>query len=191
MKSYVIRLSDYENSVQWAQNAYDTAKKFNWDIEYFEGTDGTKTSLHEFGVKVNTKFKKGARYLEKPGVIGCFLSHYRLWKKCIELNEPICILEHDVTIHGTFPDVEFVDAIKIATGPKAKHIYAGNWYEGAMAYCVTPEGATKLVNFVNTEGAMPADVMLCDGILDLKFYDPINSVVTYITDEFSFTRDLV
>ena len=27
---------------------------------------------------------------------GCFLSHYSLWKKCIELKEPIIILEHDV-----------------------------------------------------------------------------------------------
>ena len=26
----------------------------------------------------------------------CFLSHYSLWKKCVELKEPIMILEHDV-----------------------------------------------------------------------------------------------
>jgi GR25 family glycosyltransferase involved in LPS biosynthesis len=36
--------------------------------------------------------------LVRLGVIGCFLSHFYLWKKCIELNEPILILEHDAEI---------------------------------------------------------------------------------------------
>jgi hypothetical protein len=31
----------------------------------------------------------------RPGVLGCFYSHYRLWQKCIDLNEPIFIFEDD------------------------------------------------------------------------------------------------
>ena len=58
-----------------------------------------------------------------------------------------------------------------------------------MAYCVTPSGASKLVHFAEQHGAMPADVMLCTGIIDLDFYDPIGTVVTYVTDDFSFTED--
>lgn len=189
MKSYIIRLSEYNRSVRWSANACTSATQHGWNVEYFEGIDGTKTSLCDYGIRSNKQFKKGAKYLEKPGVVGCFLSHYMLWKKCIELNEPICILEHDVTIRDVFPKLSFNDVIKLTTGPKAKHIYVGNWYEGAMAYCVTPAGATKLLDFTLLEGAMPADVMLCDGIVDLNFYDPINTVVTYVTDEFSFTKD--
>ena len=34
--------------------------------------------------------------LSRPGVIGCFYSHYNLWKKCIELEQPIMIFEDDV-----------------------------------------------------------------------------------------------
>jgi len=30
------------------------------------------------------------------GEVGCILSHIKLWKKCVELNEPILILEDDV-----------------------------------------------------------------------------------------------
>jgi GR25 family glycosyltransferase involved in LPS biosynthesis len=29
----------------------------------------------------------------------CFTSHFRLWKKCALLNEPILILEHDTELH--------------------------------------------------------------------------------------------
>ncbi|WP_104713491.1 glycosyltransferase family 25 protein [Helicobacter cetorum] len=37
-----------------------------------------------------------------PQELGCFLSHYFLWKKCLELNEPIIILEDDVALEPNF-----------------------------------------------------------------------------------------
>ncbi len=36
------------------------------------------------------------------GELGCYASHYMLWKKCIELNEPICILEDDIFLKENF-----------------------------------------------------------------------------------------
>jgi len=33
--------------------------------------------------------------LSRPGVVGCFYSHYALWNKCIELGEPIMIFEDE------------------------------------------------------------------------------------------------
>jgi GR25 family glycosyltransferase involved in LPS biosynthesis len=30
------------------------------------------------------------------GAIGCYLSHFSLWKKCVELNRPIVVMEDDV-----------------------------------------------------------------------------------------------
>ena len=189
MKSFIIRLSAFDNSIQWASRAYNSGKKHNWDINYHEGTNGQLVSLEDFNLFPNTRFRKGARRLQRAGVRGCFLSHFSLWKKCMELNVPICILEHDVTIQQQFPAVQFTDILKFATGPQGKMLYMGNWFAGAMAYCVTPSGASKLVHFAEQHGAMPADVMLCTGIIDLDFYDPIGTVVTYVTDDFSFTED--
>ena len=63
----------------------------------------------------------------------------------------------------------------------------GNWYEGARAYRITPYGAKKILNWVHANGAMPADWMLCDGIVDMKFDK--YSKVTYKTNV-SFTKDL-
>jgi GR25 family glycosyltransferase involved in LPS biosynthesis len=36
------------------------------------------------------------------GVLGCFLSHYFLWKTCIEKNKPIGVLEYDAIIIRKF-----------------------------------------------------------------------------------------
>ena len=98
MKSFIIRLSAFNNSVKWAEQAYNSGKKHNWDINYYEGINGQLMSLEDFNLFSNTQFKKGAKRLQRAGVRGCFLSHFSLWKKCIDLNVPICILEHDVTI---------------------------------------------------------------------------------------------
>jgi len=190
MRSYIIRLSDFPNSVEWSEKAYNSAEEHGWNIYFFEGVNGKKETLLDYNIKVNKKYKKAIPAFERVGTVGCFLSHYKLWKKCIELNESICVLEHDVTIHKSFPKLEFKDVIKLSTNKKAKDIYLGEWWAGAMGYCVTPSGASKLVNFVETQGAMPADTMLCTGIVDLQFYEPINTVVTYVIDDFSFTWDL-
>ena len=65
--------------------------------------------------------------------------------------------------------------------------HPGNWYEGARAYRITPNGAKKILDWVHNNGAMPADWMLCDGIVDMKF-DKENKV-TFNPDKMSFTKD--
>ncbi len=34
--------------------------------------------------------------------LGCYLSHYLLWKECVKLNQPVVILEDDVTLESNF-----------------------------------------------------------------------------------------
>ncbi|WQV07331.1 glycosyltransferase family 25 protein [Helicobacter pylori] len=34
--------------------------------------------------------------------LGCYLSHYLLWKECVKLNQPVIILEDDVTLESNF-----------------------------------------------------------------------------------------
>lgn len=198
MKSYIIKLSDFSNSVQWAEHAYNSAKKHNWDIEYFEGINGLNYSLDNFGFKP-APIKKAERQFTKKGVVGCFLSHYLLWQKAIDLNQPICVLEHDVTIHQPFPNLTVTnyDVIRLAINKPAKPISRlniGNWWAGAMAYIVTPLGATKIINFAKTKGALPADVALSANIVNTLLYEPLNTIVTFKHAKhnggFSFTQHL-
>ena len=51
-----------------------------------------------------------------------------------------------------------------------------------------PSGAKKLLDWVHENGAMPADWMLNDGIVEMKF--DLNEKVTYKSDKMSFTKDL-
>jgi len=187
MKSYVIRLLDFFDSIEWAKKTYDSGKQYKWDIEYFNGVNGRKETLDDYNLKINTKHKKSNNAFLRPGTVGCFLSHYKLWQRCIELNESICILEHDAIILDSFPEVKFNNILKFVKGPETKPIYLGKWWASGAGYCVTPEGAEKLINFSQIEGAMPADIMLNTGIVDITFYD---SIVTVYTHKYSFTRHL-
>lgn len=188
MKSYIIKLSNFPNSVKWAENAYNSAIKHNWDVEYFEGFNGLNHTLEEFNLFINPRHRKSKKAFTRPGTVGCLLSHYHLWKKCVLLNQPICILEHDVTIHAAFPKIEFKDVYKFVIGPETKPTYIGNWWASGAGYCVTPQGANKLVHFAINDGVMPADTMLNTGIVDL-FLDN-NNIVTVETHNFSFTWNL-
>jgi GR25 family glycosyltransferase involved in LPS biosynthesis len=92
IKSFIIRLDENEHSCRIAEECFLQATKFGLHPKYFKAIHGKDAEFHynETGIKKLGKFKKN-----KPGVIGCFFSHYYLWKKCIETNEPILILEHD------------------------------------------------------------------------------------------------
>ncbi|EMG80374.1 LPS glycosyltransferase, partial [Helicobacter pylori GAM103Bi] len=37
-----------------------------------------------------------------PQELGCYLSHYLLWKECVKTNQPVVILEDDVTLESHF-----------------------------------------------------------------------------------------
>lgn len=188
MKSYIIRLSEFPNSVEWAEKAYVSAKKYNWDIDYFEGINGQKTTLNKHQIKINTKHRKSIGAFNRPGTVGCFLSHYYLWKKCIAIHEPICILEHDVVITDYFHINNFTNVLKLIKGPATKPIYLGEWWASGAGYCLTPDGASRLVRFVELNGAMPADIMLNTGIVDIQFND--KSIIEIDQNTFSFTWNL-
>ena len=181
LKTYVIRLADFEASVRLANATYASAQQHGWDVEYFDGFNGLKYSLEDFGIKpyiidindypryLRSRYKKLNRKHDVPGVKGCFLSHYHLWKKCVELDESICILEHDASVNKPFPNVKFKDVIKLDTGTRGEYDVIGEWFAGAHAYCVTPAGAQKLIDFAETQGMLPVDVMICEAIVNLKF----------------------
>jgi glycosyl transferase family 25 len=75
-----------------AQECYEQAVKFNLQPDFFKAINGHNSEYHyeRTGIVKAGKFKKN-----RPGVSGCFFSHFYLWEKCIDLNEPIIILEHD------------------------------------------------------------------------------------------------
>lgn len=92
LKSYIIRLKDNAISEKHAAECVEQAKKFGVDVHYFDAINGNDYSSHlkTLNIAPRYRFKKG-----RAGVYGCFLSHYYLWKNCIESGQPFLILEHD------------------------------------------------------------------------------------------------
>lgn len=121
----------------------------------------------------------------RPGVIGCFYSHYRLWQRCIELNESILIFEDDVMFERGFISVEWDEVLLLCTGKDAyKHdFYADKLYNpedppgvvklhnasmpGAVGYGITPKGARKLVEAYSIE-FLPADTAMNVFVVNLE-----------------------
>lgn len=116
MKKFIITISDMPESVMVAENCKKSASNFGqYDIYNWDATtpkDNPINILKNEGIS-DIGFKKASGRFES--VISCFLSHYRLWQKCIELNEAIMILEHDAEfIDNNIPELhQFNHAISI------------------------------------------------------------------------------
>jgi GR25 family glycosyltransferase involved in LPS biosynthesis len=103
--------------------------------------------------------------LSRPGVIGCFYSHYDLWKKCAELNEPIMIFEDDVKFYREWHPVEWDDVLILSlgkssymsdpqktylenpTGVPRAHKWQNFSMPGASGYAIKPNAARSLIKF--------------------------------------------
>ena len=81
--TYVITMIGEGMSEDLSKECIESASKFGIQAEIFPATWGDDVDKHfsEQDLKV---FKKGQSRKEiNPGLKGCLLSHYRLWKKCI------------------------------------------------------------------------------------------------------------
>jgi hypothetical protein len=116
--------------------------------------------------------------------IGCSLAHYRLWQWCVQLAEPILILEHDAEFITPLPELDVTCQINDPDGATHK----GAWWSqriaakgpgihdktrvmddplrpdglaGNSAYVITPEDADRAVDLFHTLGVWPNDATLC------------------------------
>lgn len=100
IKTFIIHLPDHKQSVAYANESFRSCKNKNFDVELFAGYH--YKNIDKFidipnfmkNSRAENFFKEGNmnRFLSKRSI---FANGYTLWKKCVELNEPIVILEHD------------------------------------------------------------------------------------------------
>ena len=94
MKSFIIRLKNNSFSNKLAEETQVSCKKFNLDAVFFDGIQLVDIkNLEKYNLKINTN--------QKPitlGTIGCFLSHWTLWRQCSEDSSSYLILEHDAIV---------------------------------------------------------------------------------------------
>jgi glycosyl transferase family 25 len=210
IKSFIIHLSKIPSSLESALQLQQDLKSINIDAELFEGTYGNEAEeifskenrkVHPIsfkGLEIDERYENKAK---RPGVMGCFYSHYRLWKKCVELSSTICIFEDDVNIHRELIPVKFDDVLFITLGarksekykqylydptgePKAEY-YHNSSMPGTTGYLITPQGAKKLLEayehtFLASDNAM--NVM----VVDIKIHNYLVGIAN--VDKKSLTK---
>lgn len=123
-----------------------------------------------------------------PGVIGCFYSHYNLWKKCVELDEPIMIFEDDVKFFRGWEPIEWDDVLVLSLGKssflddpwkKCLETPSGSpqpltWRNfsmpGASGYAIKPHAAKSLVKFYN-KFFYPADNAINQHLVKIQVHN--------------------
>ncbi len=186
MKNFIICLSKIESSLETALNLRKQLEEYGQDVELFEGTYGNDAkimmqkegrTLHPWGIKGPPKDgiipEPDPNFHWGPGIQGCFYSHYRLWQKCVELNEPITIWEDDIVLKRNYMPIDWTDVLVLALGhatKTAKYIhyfenpegepYAADYFQSSMpgncGYAIKPHAAQKLLN-IYSKTYLPAD----------------------------------
>jgi GR25 family glycosyltransferase involved in LPS biosynthesis len=204
MKAYIITLTDLPMSVAAAERCI---KSSNIDIKKFNAINPNDAEriMREEAIIWNYPWK-GEEYDIKAGLrktayntadplkrVACFLSHYMLWKKAIEVDAPIMILEHDAIFVKPFDDTAFMKAEcdiisindprgatrkaqefheKLQSNPKTVQriptiddLMVPQGLPGNSAYIIKPSGAKKMLQAVKDFGAWPNDALMCKQIV--------------------------
>lgn len=204
MKAYAIVMKDHPIS----EGGYKTllnsslSVKNNFTIERFDAIISDNVDEHMQKEGLEWKWPdRGSIYNEKLNMrfhayggppkrrYACAMSHFYLWKKCVEESEPILILEHDAKFITHF-DYQYViesdyECVGINDPRMATRLYqkyhsvtqAGKGpivdcpiidniqipqgIAGASAYVIKPEGADQAIGAAYDHGLLPNDALLC------------------------------
>jgi len=199
IKAKIITLKGNYDSEKNAAQCIERARLFGINVEHFDAIDGYSYPEHlkKLGIRPKYIFKGG-----RPGVYGCFLSHYYLWRDCVNDNIPYLILEHDgyfirplpQNFLGTFQDVlklddedpfseEYSNEVTKAKPFSIKKYHnsqtkltekngTGNYMRGAYGYIIKPNAAKKILDWIEVFGFVAADTQIGSNIVDIRVTVP-------------------
>lgn len=209
MKAFVITLSNIQSSLESGTQVIKDLKSFGVDANLFEGTYGNDAEI-QFQ-KENRMLHPSLvdspnnRKISSPGVKGCFDSHYRLWKHCLNTQESIMIFEDDVVLRRSFVPIEFTDILVLSINYDWKLLNCLKTYleddhditevvkydtrvmPGASGYVITPNAAKKLLAAYNNT-FMPADWAINKDICEIKIHPCLMGRSKMLDEKESLTR---
>lgn len=95
--TYIIRIDSEPISVELANDLVKTLELFNINYNFFDAVYGDKIEKL-WNQEELFFYPKQNQKKQLDGVRGCFLSHYLLWKECLNKNKPLLIFEHDALL---------------------------------------------------------------------------------------------
>lgn len=153
------------NEAELEFSFFDAQSVINDYTDFFE-----KYDEREFQINTGRTAAKGE--------IGCYASHLALWEKCVELDEPIMIMEDDFYLTEGFRSAVFIVADEIdqygyirlqseGSGKSRlvksigdyKLLYYTKMPHSLMCYAITPSVAKQFIRKAKVLDA-PVDVMI-------------------------------
>lgn len=173
----IIYNQENESSFEAALECQRSFRVHGHNADLFNGVwrDDSQQFLDETGLRFNN-FDE--RYARLDAVVGCFGSHYNLWRR---MTRPTVILEHDARLdippvfeafQNEFYQIFRDKVIVVNLGRPSYGNYAqqtksglyplfskgGGYFPGTHAYAISPGGAAHLVTHAMQHGALPADL---------------------------------
>ncbi len=134
------------------------------DCEFLDGIDGNTAGSALFESIDTDAYLLNTGRGPSNGEIGCFASHKAAWQRCVDINEPIVVLEDDATLLDNFPqalktagllinDFGFIRLQHLRNYAKAPVKEAGGftlyycekYAHGAVGYAISPAAANHLL----------------------------------------------
>lgn len=202
MRAFVITLKGHAYSEACADRCIKSAKGI--EVERFEAVGPERSESVMKDLDLSWTWGNGWKNLKHhpyggglPARIGCAMSHYLLWRKCVDIAEPILILEHDAVFIRDFVAFDFRGICQI--NDPAGATKRGQWWSehmrargttgvhdktrvlpddvpdglaGNSAYVIKPHAARQLVDAYHTIGVWPNDATMCRQFFDLQEYFP-------------------
>lgn len=157
--AFIIRIKDNAISEELAQRCADSCEAVEMPYQFYSAVDGTSSELIITDNHPILKLVKLTNEFLSKGEVACFLSHFLLWVKCVEIDKPIVILEHDAVmirpylIHPFMNIVSYLGCSEQVNGwtpqfPLPPHGQLSQNYRfmcRAHAYAIDPMIARQLV----------------------------------------------
>lgn len=103
--AYVITLRGHATSERLAKRCIESAKKHDMPVKLWPAYDGTSGSIKTPPELQGQNFMRWFKVLDphlSSTEVACALSHISLWARCVELDRPIIIFEHDAVVVAPF-----------------------------------------------------------------------------------------
>ena len=176
--AYVICLHSNHISLELAQRCVDSCERVGQNAVLWPAFDGTGTQIQtppQLRDQSWPAWIKLMDHFQSPTEIACSLSHISLWVRCMELDQPIIVLEHDAVMtqrlhhHRFYNSVQYLGCAEqtdfdLSRGdPVPMSAINENWLfiNRAHAYSIDPPAARRLFGMVLDRGIFESlDVMI-------------------------------
>lgn len=175
--AYVITLPSNSTSMKLSERCVKSCQDIGQEVIVWEAFDGTSGEIKYPEHAVNQHHYSWLKQMNDRLTItevATILSHYSLWARCVTIDNPIVILEHDAIMvkkydsHNGFNQINYLGNLQQFQDGKypdfPPHAAATKNYKficRAHAYAIDPAIARQLISHVVRFGlSAPADMLI-------------------------------